>query len=197
MQNHEPTGEAPVPEKPLSPSHGELLWRTLGRYDHYNATVDQKASALIAYNTLVGGALAVMVSWANPVSRTASRHPVVDGIAYGAVIGALVATAISLLWALSAIWPHLAGGTHARSALYFEDVAAHGGPDAYLLAVRRIAESALGEDLAHQVFYVARGTSRKLGKVRSAIRAIGFQVALGATAGVAHVWTVVSHVAAR
>ena len=139
----------------------DLLYKAIGRIDHYIGTMNAKAALVAAFNTFVIGAL--VLGWTDIVTAFDGFPRAAKGA--GILLSlAAVSAVISLGSAFVAVKPYI-GSPKApnkyHSLLFFEHIAEHRTGEEYHEALLRASPESITSDLALQAHALAIGLRSK------------------------------------
>lgn len=155
--------------KPSPDDQIKFLWDVIKRIDFYNGTLNFKGGLLITYNAAVVGYVLIK----SDVLLTGISEPCLLLVARILLSLAGAATIVSLVLTLKVVFPFLeSSSTQPQSLIFFKDVAAMESDEVYRDRFRRADGHALVDELAGQVFVVAKGASAKFRWIGWAVSAL-------------------------
>lgn len=149
-------------------SRRDFLWKVLARIDFYINTTNTKAAFILSVNSLLFGLLALNGEQLLADFHHRGLHVTMAVVL--AVLGALLI--LSLGFAISVIAPFLDSGSRTNkyhSKIFFGSIAKFEEVD-YLGAVKNLIEKDADEDLARQIYVVAKGADGKFARLQTASR---------------------------
>jgi hypothetical protein len=153
----------------IEPSHSEVLWKVISRFDTYAGTTNAKAGLVLTFNSFAVTALALK---SGDVIEQFTDHPGATKWVAMLLAIATISALGSIAFAFAAAAPYLGspkspGKYH--SILFFEHVAEHASGADYLAAVTGHNEPLLLAELATQARAVASGVKNKFRRLRLAV----------------------------
>lgn len=150
--------------------NSDFLFEVLKRYDHFIATTNVKAGLLLSFLGVVIFGVVLRLTF-NDYSND-SQTNVFVGIAF-----LLLTSCVFTAWKLiQVVLPNTTTGNQTRSLIFFSDVAKLEKSSDYLIKLENITRENLNNDLAEQVYFVAKVTNDKFDKLHEASKLIKYMV---------------------
>ena len=154
-----------------------LLLDVIKRYDTYIVSTNAKASLIIAFNSLILGA--VLLKFSDIVGFYASAN--VKSFVGFLLVAITASTLVSLFLVFRVVYPYFGGIADEKrqqtSLIYFGSVASMSDQE-YLESISKISLEQLIADLSAQATILATGLKDKMLKMRKSIRAITFTLVI-------------------
>lgn len=146
----------------LSKETKEYLFEILKRYDHYIATTNVKAGLLLSFLGVIIFGVVLRLSLNNYANDCQTN--ILVGSAF-----LLLASCVFVIWKLiRVVLPNTSTGNQSRSLIFFSDVAGFRTSDDYLDKLSSATQEILKNDLAKQVYFVAKVTDEKFKNLHEA-----------------------------
>lgn len=133
----------------------DFLFDVLKRYDHFIATTNVKAGLLLSFLGVVIFGVLLRLSLNNYANDCQTN--ILVGSAF-----LLLASCVFVIWKLiHVVLPNTSTGNQSCSLIFFSDVAGLKTSDEYLDKLSGATQVSLKNDLAEQVYFVAKVTDKK------------------------------------